>query len=184
MTNPPDLFARVAEAAAKHGLPVLVIGGHAVNAYGYVRTTLDADFLVCDEDFAAWRQVFESLGYRWNGQTEAFAKLDAPETDPPSLPVDIMLVNRQTFTKLVAGQRRLAFGSSFLDVPQPLHLIALKLHAMRNAERMRRGKDLPDILQLIEICHIDATSAEFNAILQRYANAETQRLLHAHLQNR
>ncbi|MBI4025331.1 MAG: hypothetical protein HY360_10155 [Verrucomicrobia bacterium] len=124
------------------------------------------------------------MGYRWSGQTETFAKLEAPETDPPLLPVDLMLVNRQTFTKLLAGQQRLAFGPSVLGVPQPLHLIALKLHALRNAARLRKGKDLPDILQLIEICQIDTASVEFKEIVQRYANAETRRLLQAHLQNR
>ena len=184
MTSSPDLFARVADVAAMLNLPILVIGGHAVNAYGYVRTTLDADFMVCDEDLAAWRRGFESFGYRWVGQTATFVKLDAPETDPPSLPVDIMLVNRQTFTKLIAEQRSLAFGSSVLSVPQPFHLIALKLHALQNTSRARSGKDLFDILHLIEICHIDTASAEFKEVLHRQSNADTQRLIHAHLQNR
>jgi hypothetical protein len=179
--SPPDIFAAVAEASARQGLPVLVIGGHAVNAYGYLRTTLDADFLVCTDDFAAWRQVFESFGYRWQGQTEAFAKLDPPDTETPALPVDIMLVSRETFLKLTDGQRELEFGPTRLRVPQPLHLIALKLHAMKNDERRRLGKDLPDILQLIRLCGIDPAGVEFRRIVERYANPQTRALLDAAL---
>lgn len=183
MTGPPDIFALVADASEKQGLPLLVIGGHAVNAYGYIRTTVDADFLVCNHDFAAWRRVFESLGYQWQGQTEAFAKLLPPQTDPPSQPVDVMLVSPETFVRLREDRRELEFGSTRLPVPQPLYLIALKLHAMRNDSRRRLGKDLPDILQLIRLCEINPEGEDFRKILDRYANAQTRALLEAALQN-
>lgn len=183
MSAPRDIFAAVAEASEKQGLPLLVIGGHAVNAYGYLRTTVDADFLVCSDDFAAWRQVFESLGYQWQEQTEAFAKLLPPQTDPPSQPVDVMLVSPETFAKLREDRRELDFGPTRLPAPQPLYLIALKLHAMRNESRRRLGKDLPDIMQLIRLCGINPQGEDFQKILDRYANAPTRALLEAALQN-
>jgi hypothetical protein len=160
-----------------------VIGGHAVNAYGYVRTTLDADFLVCEDDLQDWRRIFDSFGYEWRGQTEAFAKLTPPETEPPSLPVDIMIVSRQTFMKLTEGQRELEFGPTRLPVPQPLYLIALKLHAMKNDERRRLGRDLPDILQIIRRCGIDPADVKFQQIVERYANPQTRALLDAALKD-
>ena len=73
-----NIFEKIAEAE-REGLSVLVIGGHAVNAYGYTRTTLDVDFLVAVESFPEWRRVFESAGYRWVGQTETFANMDLPD---------------------------------------------------------------------------------------------------------
>ena len=138
-----NIFEQIAAAAEREGLAVLVIGGHAVNAYGYTRTTLDVDVLVSVETFPEWQAVFESAGYRWAGQTETFARLDAPVTDPPSLPVDVMLVSGETFSKLYADQKLLDFGGTLLPVPKPLNLIALKLHTMRNPERFKKGKDLP-----------------------------------------
>lgn len=176
-----NLFEQVAEAAAREGFSVLVIGGQAVNAYGYTRTTLDVDFLVAVESFRDWRSVFESAGYRWVGQTETFARMDPPVTDPPSLPIDVMLVSTETFSKLYAGRQMLDFGGTRLPVPKPLNLIALKLHAMRNPERFRKGKDLPDILNLISICQIDTQSREFQLILNRYASDETRSVLAIHL---
>lgn len=174
------IFEKIA-AAERDGLAGLVIGGHAVNAYGYTRTTLDVDFLVAVEAFPDWRVVFESAGYRLAGQTESFARLDPPLTDPPSLPVDVMLVSGATFSKLYAGRQLLDFGGTLLPVPKPLNLIALKLHAMCNPERFKKGKDLPDILNLISICQIDPQSAEFLDVLSRYASDETRRLLASHL---
>lgn len=176
-----NIFEKIAEAAERGGLAVLVIGGHAVNAYGYTRTTLDVDFLVAVESFPEWRAVFESAGYRWAGQTETFARLDPPITDPPSLPVDVMLVSMETFSKLYAERQLLDFGGTRLPVPRPLNLIALKLHAMRNPERFKKGKDLPDILNLISICQIDTKSREFLEVLNRHASDETRSLLDSHL---
>lgn len=179
--TPFNLFAAVAEASRAEGFEVLVIGGHAVNAYGYVRTTLDADFLVCEDDFALIRHVFESLGYGLSARGETFARMDPRKSDAFALPVDLMLVSRETFCKLQEGQRELPFGATKLKVPPPLHLIALKLHAMRNNDRRRAGKDLTDILQIIRVCEIDVGSAEFAAILERYANPQSRLLLTAAL---
>ena len=115
-----SIFEQMA-AAEREGFAVLVIGGHAVNAYGYTRTMLDVD-----------RQLLD-------------------------------------------------FGGTLLPVPKPLNLIALKLHAMRNPERFKKGKDLPDILYLISICQIDPQSGEFLDVLSRYASDETRSLLASHL---
>lgn len=176
-----DLFQRIANLSQELDLPLLVIGGHAVNAYGYSRTTLDVDFLIAVESFTKWRPALESLGYIWKGQTENFARLDPPETDPPLLPIDVMFVSSETFAKLHLEKNELSFGDTKLPVPKPTHLIALKLHALKNPERLKKGKDLPDILNLISICGIDTTGEDFEAILQRYANDETRNLLYAFL---
>jgi hypothetical protein len=68
-----------------------------------------------------------------------------------------------------------------LNLRRALNLIALKLHAMRNPERFKKGKDLPDILNLISICQIDPQSGEFLDVLSRYASDETRSLLASHL---
>jgi hypothetical protein len=64
-----------------------------------------------------------------------------------------------------------------LHLPKPLHLIALKLHAMRNPGRLRQGKDLIDIFNLVSLCQIDTEGQEFQGILDRYANEEIRNLV-------
>ena len=171
------LFQQLAQAAQKDDCQFLVIGGHAVNAYGYSRTTLDLDFLVAVDAFPRCQALLEAVGYRWVGQTSSFARLHPPATDPPSLPVDVMLVDSGTFAKIRDAARMLPFGQFSLPVPSPLHLIALKLHALRNPERRQLGKDMADILGLISVCQIDPQSREFLEILDRYADTTTRQLL-------
>lgn len=62
-----------------------------------------------------------------------------------------MIVSDATFEKLRSRKRRLAIGGATLDVPDPLHLVALKLYALQNKTRTRKGKDLQDIMGLIRI---------------------------------
>jgi hypothetical protein len=176
-----EIFRLIEQASRSQNLPLLVIGGHAVNAYGYSRTTLDVDFLIAIESFSKWRPALESLGYTWQGQTENFARLDPPKTNPASFPIDVMFVSAETFKKLHGNCVDLDFGGATLPVPKPIHLIALKLHAMRNPERFKKGKDLPDILNLVSICNIDPRGEEFLAILDRYANHETRDIVLRHL---
>jgi len=53
----------VAEALAKAGVPVLLIGGLAVNQYGYTRATVDVDFLLAADDLELkLRQLCDQYG--------------------------------------------------------------------------------------------------------------------------
>lgn len=170
-----DIFASVGQLSEQLGLPVLMIGGHAVNFYGYNRTTLDVDFLIAVDHLPAWRVGFESIGYKWIGQTENFVRLEPG--DAGSFPVDVMIVASETFRKLLAARVECLIGTAKLYVPKPLHLIALKLHAMKNPGRLRQGKDLLDIVNLISLCNIDIEAQEFQDILDRYANEEIRNLV-------
>ena len=170
-----DIFESVGNLSEQLGLPVLLIGGHAVNFYGYNRTTLDVDFLIAVDSFPSWRSGFESIGYKWIGQTENFVRLEP--VAPELFPMDVMLVASETFQKLYAERVECPIGSARMNLPKPIHLIALKLHAMKNPVRFRQGKDLLDILNLVSLCKIDIEGQEFQGVLDRYANEEIRNLV-------
>lgn len=48
---------------------------------------------------------------------------------------------------------------------------------MKTPERLRQGKDLLDILNLVSLCQIDTEGQEFQGILDRYANEEIKNLV-------
>lgn len=172
-----NAFARIAAVAERKNARILVIGGHAINAYGYTRTTVDFDFVIPGTTLPIWRDELDAIGYRWRGETRAFAQFSAPEGDNPPFPIDLMLVDEVTFEKLWIEARVLDFAGVSLRVPKPTHLIALKLHALKNPARAARGKDLPDIVQLMRIAELDLADPELDAILRRYADKRTIDLL-------
>ena len=150
-------------------LEFILIGGHAVNARGYARTTLDFDFLIAADDLPAWRALLAQLGYALIHQVEAFAQFQPEAGD--GFRIDLMLVDSPTYTKIAAGSDLLPYGDREIGVAGVLHLIALKLHATRTWTRAVPGKDYYDILNLIRIHGVDTGASEFREILDRYASA-------------
>jgi hypothetical protein len=162
-----DSFQTCVDAAGKEGLECILIGGHAVNARGYLRTTLDVDFVVRRVDLQRWKDLMCGNGFCLVHETKAFAQFSPPGQG--AMRVDLMLVDDATFTKLAKGSDIMTYGNCRVRVAGVLHLVALKLHATRTWNRAVQGKDFYDIVELIRIHRIDPTSSEFQYILNRYA---------------
>jgi hypothetical protein len=168
-----NLFATIDEKAKAAGLDYLVIGGHAVNAHGYFRTTLDIDLLVAEEQLPAWKHLLTELGYAWGHESPAFVQFaEPPESE--EFPIDLMVVNAATFSKLTANSVVKDFGEIPIKVPRILDLIALKLHALRSTDRAADGKDLQDVLALARLDALELSDPEFSAIIQKHASPETR----------
>ena len=88
--------------------------------------------------------------------------------------VDVMLLNKATFDKLRAQSREIDMGGTALRVPKPLHLVALKLHALKQNPK-RLGKDWEDIQYLLT--HYEWTAEELSELVERYASAESREML-------
>src|SRR5262245_51516624 len=54
---------RAARRLEKAGIPYAIVGGMALNAHGYERTTADVDFLLTSEGFKAFSQQFVGKSY-------------------------------------------------------------------------------------------------------------------------
>lgn len=171
MDEPRDIFQHCVDAAHAAGLDFLLIGGHAVNVHGFIRTTTDFDFLLAGRDLRAWSEILAAADYRLiapERAIQAFAQFEP--RDPGGLRVDLMLVDDETFTKLHSGSSWLEFGRRRVRVIGVLHLIALKLHALQSPHRVAAGVDYLDVLQLIRLKQIDIAGAEFEQMLDRYAS--------------
>ena len=66
-------------ASQEPPLPYLVIGGYAVVAHGYSRTTIDIDLLVRRTDKLTWHDRCLKMGLRCIGQSHAFAQYDGAD---------------------------------------------------------------------------------------------------------
>lgn len=152
--------------AEQLGLKYLVIGGHAVNAYGEPRTTLDVDFLACKDDRQTWITLLENEGFKLAHDGGNFIQFSPPYGTKWNL--DLMLVNRETFSKLHSDARQVVMLGITAFVPSPEHLIGLKLHALKYGPDRRRDKDMPDVLTLIRNAGINPRSESFKKLIDQF----------------
>ena len=149
---------------AESGVPVLLVGGHALHVYRYTRQTIDFDFMLAESNYGRLRDYLVTQGFEEQGQMGQFGRF---RTGPGAEPVlDIGRVNELTFERLWAAGEEHAFGTATLRVPAFTHLIALKLHASKNQHRTAR--DLADVVELLRLNPGRCTEADLEATCLRY----------------
>lgn len=157
----------VAIRAKERGLQFLVIGGHAVNAYGERRQTGDIDLLVREAERNAWLDLITSMGYSLFHQHKAFLQFSPPAVEV--WPIDVMLVEDKTLDGLLAESEEVNFGGSEnVRIPSIEHLIALKLNVLKQVGRERELKDLADIAALVRIGKLAVKDARFRNLCEKY----------------
>lgn len=177
----PDSIALAATAEAE-GLESVLVGGNAVNLYAYRRTTFDVDLLVRERDSARWLSFFEQRGYTIFHRTRNFIRLHFAPEPAGALPVDLMFADDETFEKIQGASSRCAIGKGVeLGVASPLHLVAMKLHALKNPTRVEKGADFEDVIHLIKTANIDIHSSQFTEIADRYATEKIRARIHREL---
>ncbi len=147
-----ETMKRLARRLEKAGISHAVMGGMAVNAHHYARTTGDVDFLLTPEGFAAFKRLFVPRHY------ERLPQAPRKFRDRKSqVKVDILL------TGLYPGSGKpgpIAFPDPTLvcetidsyQVIDLLTLIQLKLAA-------RRHRDFADVVELIRFNNLDEAYA-------------------------
>ena len=166
-----QLLRAIVDEASNARLPFVVIGGTAVNAFGHARLTLDLDLLVPRRDVQAWESLLGKFGYlRVHHEQTGFAQFVPPLTN--MWPVDVMLVNDDTFNRMFGEAGEKIFNDVTIKVPSPLHLIALKLHALKHGKPEREAKDLTDLVEIVRLSHIDVGSEAFRILCEKYATTE------------
>ncbi|MCE9615092.1 MAG: nucleotidyl transferase AbiEii/AbiGii toxin family protein [Lentisphaerae bacterium] len=143
MQSTPEL---VAACLARAGVDALVVGGLAMEAHGYGRQTYDVDCLMAAADVDAFERSLLGEGYARAPSGENFRRYAAPSVY--QAPVDVLLVAADTFGNMLKDSLAWQFGSVTLRVPSLPHVIALKLHAIRN-NPAREARDLGDVSELL-----------------------------------
>jgi predicted nucleotidyltransferase len=159
----------VTKLATEAGLAFLVIGGNAVIAHGYQRGTKDVDLLVRDADLPAWNDLVRGLGYSEYFMSGSFQMYN----DPAEVlaPLDLLIVGDETFLKMTTHPETVMLEGATIQIPRLSHLIALKLHAIRQNPTKRYARDMGDIVELLSVNGINLEMPEFRAIFDRYATA-------------
>ena len=165
-----NIFEMLARESCVRGLPFLIIGGHAVNAYGYSRFTKDLDILINCEQQEDWLAVFRQNGLAVVHDGGSFLQLSALAGS--NWPLDVMSVNASTFAKLHAEAREHLIEARRFLVPSLDGLFALKFHVLKQKVPGRGYKDLLDVLTLAECNGIDVRSERVKNLCQKFGSSE------------
>lgn len=136
----------LSEAMLAGKCEALVIGGFALEAYGFQRPTQDIDLLVTTRETSHVQELLESAGYAELGRNHLCARFCHP--NPMLFPVDLLFVKDPTWDKIWEQSEPATIEGVMLRVPHPSHLVALKLHAMHNEPHGRKN-DFGDIVRIL-----------------------------------
>ncbi len=149
-------------------LRFLIIGGYAVGAHGFARATFDVDFLVRSAERQVWNARLRDAGLKMFGETQAFAQFVQQDGDG----LDLMFVNDATFEQMWTGSVERDFGPVHARIPSLDHLIALKLHALKQALPHRTSKDAQDVEMLVRRNKIDLRNPHYEQLFLKYGTRE------------
>ena len=136
----------ICEGLEARNVAALLIGGHALPAFGVARQTVDMDYLMVDSDSLVLHTILTKAGYKEIERTENFVRYS--HSSVYLMDVDVMLVDRDTFEKMLQHSFVYKIGVVSMRIPCLIHLIALKLHAIKNNLK-RELRDLSDIVELV-----------------------------------
>jgi hypothetical protein len=165
-----SFFETIHEEAARQQLRFVVIGGLAVNHYGYTRETGDLDFLISKIDQARWLEMLLGFGYTIFQNGESFIQLSQPEDN--AWPVDLMLVEEKTFAVIFHDRKDSNLYGINTFVPSLEHLLALKLHALKNTRINRFLRDYLDVENLARINKVDIQSKNIRELFLKYGTLD------------
>ena len=164
-----DLADFIRIGGAEPTLRFLIIGGYAVAAHGHTRATFDVDLLALRRDRMAWEQRLADLGLHRIGESSSFSQFTQPKGGDG---LDLMWVDDSTFEKMWQASEIREFQGDSAHIPCLDHLLALKLHALRQALPHRTSKDAEDVETLVRRHRLNLNDPLYKALFLKYGNQE------------
>lgn len=134
------------EAFEKHGVQYVLVGGHAVNYYGYVRSTQDVDFLVMPspENAQNLMKALSEFGFGDAGIPQEYFEREGTAVHLGVEPnrIDLLTHLKGISNETVFGNsKRVELGGMLLNIIAYSDLLAAKRHS-------ERPRDLADVDEL------------------------------------
>ena len=167
-------IASISLKAAKENLQFLLIGGYAVLAHGFVRTTGDIDILVRKSQSAEWQKLLGRLKFTIKFSGPTFLQFNPPPEG--KLPIDLMFVSDANFDPMFSAAKEIETDDATTKVVSLPHLFALKCHAFKSRPH-RAMKDVEDLVQLTKLNKLDLNEPSLRAILLKHGGQEFYELL-------
>ncbi len=144
----PTVFDLIWDVFGKAGVTYALVGGFAVNAHHVSRQTADVDLLIVADDLEKAGRALEASGYRKTAVADVVARFEGD--GKRLMDIDLLLVDPETLRQVRKDGKLVKIAGNEFRVPSLLHLIAMKLHAIKGDPSKRLSKDLPDIVALMK----------------------------------
>lgn len=164
------VFHLISAVSKKAGVSCVLIGGFAVNYYKVTRQTADVDFLITKEDFEKILNFLEKAGYKQGFAQEVFTQFKSSRSY--LMDIDFMFIDKETLAKIMKDGKEISIAGQKFIVPSLDNLIALKLHSIKYNPKLREGKDLSDIIDLIRVNKINFKDKKFRELCLKYGTEE------------
>lgn len=161
-----DIFKIISETLPEAGVDCLLIGGFAVNHYGFTRNTLDVDFMIVSSDANLVRSLMHDAGFINIDERDNVMFCSKPEG---GLRMDFLKVDTGTMRNLQDHASEVTLYGSNVRLPCLLDLIAMKIFALTQNTARRMAKDLPDIAYLTVLNHLDL-EADIKPLCDRFGS--------------
>ena len=178
MTNLDRILEIASRDLPAAGIDHLLIGGFAVNHYGYTRNTLDVDFMIVGEQLGDVRRIMTAAGFINLEILDNVAFFSVPDEEPR---VDFLRVNRATMDSLLKDAVQTVVRGYGLRIPSLKNLIAMKVFAFSQNPERRMGKDLPDITYLTVINGLDLES-DIRPLCDKFGTQDAYELIRNQVQ--
>jgi hypothetical protein len=152
------------EIQRRFKVPLMVIGGWAVQGHGYSRNTVDVDCMIATDSSQAMQSALAHFGFEEIDSFPQFTRFKQRSGLYPLL--DVMFVSADIFRRMSAQGKEITLDGAVLLIPSLHHLFALKLHAIKN--NPDRAKDVEDIRQLILANPGVVTADSFKELCEKF----------------
>lgn len=151
MSELESIYQLIDRKFPEQNIRVLLVGGHAVNAYGFTRATVDVDFIIQEHQEHLVKHLMKESGYQNQSSHGNVLFCNRPDS---SFRVDFLKTDSHTMDQLWADKlpvHSTEVSGCFMVSLE--HLVAMKLSALRDHFSSRAEKDLPDIAYLAKLHH-------------------------------
>lgn len=168
------VFETISETLPEAGVDCLLIGGFAVNHYGYTRNTLDVDFMIIGTFSEVVRSIMRDRGFLNMDERENVLFCSRPEGGPR---VDFLKVDEGTMRKLQINAHEVTVQGAKLRLPCLKDLLAMKIFSLTQDTARRMAKDLADVAYLAVLNELDL-KMDIKPLCDRFGTPMIYNMIH------
>jgi len=158
-----SIFTSIINVLNENKIEHVLVGGLAVNYYGFSRVTQDMDFMMVVPDTNKIVAIMKNAGFT-SYSVQPLVMFFKNPNDP--IRVDFLRIDPETFSQIMQSAISTEILGCPIKIPSLSNLLAMKLHSLNQSPV--RGKDFEDIVWLSIFNKVDEKNI-LHPLAKKYA---------------